>query len=127
MAVFCLTAGTLAATLAVQSFTLSWIHSVEKTEIQEDYSSAADGHLLLTEARIKTSGAGFDPPPDAILDGGWWRWRPGIILDQLTLARASAPGEWRICLPNGCRPLSQYLPDSQNETPVRITACPADP
>ena len=120
---FCLTAGTLAATLAVQSFTLTWIHSVEKTEIQEDYSLAAD-HLLLTEARIKTSGAGFDPPPGATLEGGWWRWQPGTMLDAVTLARSAAPGEWRICVHNSCQPLSQYLPDGESEAPVRIAACP---
>lgn len=123
---FCLTAGALAATLAVHSFTLTWIHSVEKTEIQEDYNQAGD-RLVLTEARIKTSGAGFDPPPGAILDSGWWRWRPGTSLDAVTLARAAAPGDWHICVHNSCRSVSHYLPQADHDTPIRITACPLKP
>ena len=123
---FCLTAGTVVATLAVQSLTLTWIHSVEKAEIQEDYS-LTNNRLLLTEARIKTSGAGFDPPPGAVLDGGWWRWKPGTVLETVMLARSAAPGEWRICVHNGCQPLSQYLPDGVDDAPVRISACPAKP
>ena len=122
----CLTAGAVAAALAVQSFTLTWIHSVEKTEIQEDYTTAQD-RLRLTEARIKTSGAGFDPPPGATLAGGWWRWQPGTLLDGVTLARAAAPGDWRICVNNGCRSVNGYLPDSEHDAAVRITACPAKP
>jgi hypothetical protein len=123
---FCLTTGTFVATLAVHSLTLTWIHSVEKAEIQEDYSQAGD-QLLLTEARIKTSGAGFDPPPGAVLGGGWWRWQPNRMLDGITLARAAAPGEWRICVHNRCQPLGQYLPDGIDDAPVRISACPAKP
>lgn len=119
---FCLTAGALAATLAAQSFTLAWIHSVEKTEIQEDYRLTGD-RLMLTEARIKTSGAGFDPPADAKLEGGWWRWHPGTVLDLLTLARSSAPGDWRICLERTCDPLIHYLPGQDSDTPVQIAAC----
>jgi len=119
---FCLTAGALAATLAAQSFTLSWIHSVQKTEIQEDYSTAGD-KLLLTEARIQSSGAGFDPPPGAQLAGGWWRWRPATLHEKLTMARAAAPGEWSICLDGNCRPLGEYIA-GPGETAVDITVCP---
>lgn len=118
----CLTAGAVVATLTVQSFTLSWMHSVQKTEIQEDYRLDA-GRMVLTDARIQSSGAGFDPPPDAVLDDGWWRWHPGIQLDGLTLARAAAPGDWRICLDNTCRPLSHLIADAADDIPVRIAAC----
>lgn len=118
---FCLTAAAVAATLAVQTFTLSWVHSVQRSEIQEDYGLAA-GRLILIEARIKGSAAGFDPPPGAVLDDGWWRWRPGTLLDSVTLARASAPGEWRICLGSACQPLNHYLtiPDDRA---ARIAPC----
>ena len=118
---FCLTAGAMVATLAVQGFTLSWVHSVQRSEIQEDYRLDGD-RLVLDEARIKESGAGFDPPPGAVLDNGWWHWRPGTLHDGLTLAQSSAPGEWRICLEQSCQPLSYYLPESGNAA-VRINAC----
>jgi hypothetical protein len=121
---FCLTAGAIATTLAAQSFTLSWTHSVQKTEIQEEYSTAGD-KLLLTEARIQSSGAGFDPPPSAQLSGGWWRWRPATQHEKLTLARAAAPGDWRICVDGVCRPLSEYIA-APGETAIEITACPAE-
>jgi hypothetical protein len=118
----CLTAGAVAVTLATQSFTLAWIHSVEKTEIREDYRLSGD-HLVLTEARIKGSGAGFDPPPGAVLDGGWWLYRPNREMKALTLARSNAPGEWQICFDGLCHALAHYLPNSNDETPVEVTAC----
>lgn len=119
----CLSAGAMVATLAVQSFTLSWVHSVQQSEIQEDYQLEVGG-LVLSEARIKGSGAGFDPPAGSRLTEGWWRWQPGSHHHELILARSSAPGDWRICLDNICRPMSDFLPDS-GETPLRITACAA--
>ena len=118
----CLTAGAVAVALSAQSFTLTWIHSVERTEIQEDYR-VTDGRLMLTAARIKGSGAGFDPPPGARLADGWWQYEPRRMLDALTLARSAAPGDWRICLEGLCRSLEYYLPDDGSGMPARITAC----
>jgi hypothetical protein len=121
--VICLAAGTVAATMAAQAFTLTWVHSVEHTAIEEDYR-ATGGKLLLTTARIKGSGAGFDPPPGSRLENGWWRYEPHMSLDGLTLARADAPGDWRICLENLCRSVDSYLAGAARDAPVRISACP---
>ena len=121
----CLSAGVMIATLALQGFTLSWVHSVQKSEIQEDYRLEAGG-LVSSEARIKGSGAGFDPPTGSRLSEGWWRWQPASHHRELILARSSAPGEWRICLDHSCQPLSHYLPES-GDTAVRITACHTTP
>jgi hypothetical protein len=119
----CLTAGAVAVALATQGFTLAWIHSVEKTEIQEDYR-LSDDRLILTEARIKGSGAGFDPPAGAVLDGGWWRYWPNREAKTVTLARSNAPGEWQICLDGLCHALAHYLPQNgSGASPVEITAC----
>ena len=120
----CLTAGVLAASLAAPGFTLTWIHSVEKTEIQEDYL-VSGSRLLLTEERIKTSGAGFDPQPGSVLADGWWLWHPNRLVEDITLAMAAAPGDWRICVNNACHPVRHYLPDAGTE-PVRIAACSAE-
>jgi hypothetical protein len=118
----CLTAGAVAATLAVQSFTLTWIHSVERTEIREDYR-LVDDRLVLVTARIKGSGAGFDPPPGSKLEDGWWRYEPNLTLPAVTLARSAAVGDWRICLNRTCHSLEYYLPDADNSAPVQIAAC----
>lgn len=118
----CLTAGALSVTLAFQSFTLAWTHSVEHTDIQEDYR-LSDGRLLLTEARIKGSGAGFDPPNGARLEDGWWHYEPHVTLETLTLARADAPGDWQICAQGQCRSLEYYLPHADDSAPVQIAAC----
>lgn len=120
----CLTAGAMAVALSAQSFTLSWKHSVEHTEIQEDFR-LAENRLMLIEARIKGSGAGFDPPAGARLANGWWEYEPRLELDALTLARRAAPGDWQICLEGLCRSLEYYLPDDGSGTPVQITACPS--
>jgi hypothetical protein len=58
----CLAAGALSAVLAVNAFTLSWIHSIEKIRWEEDWRIEA-GALVIDEARIRGSGAGMEPPP----------------------------------------------------------------
>ena len=93
----CFIAGGIAKTLQVTAFTLAWTHSVQKTEWQEDWQVSAGG-LTLVEARIKSSGAGVDPPAEARLVDGWWRWRPAPVnRSEVVLAHSGAAGDWRIC------------------------------
>lgn len=67
----CLTVGTAVLHLALGSFTLSWTHSVEHVAWQEDWR--INGHMLTLErSRLKGSGAGMEPGPDAVLKDGWW-------------------------------------------------------
>jgi hypothetical protein len=70
----CIAAGALVTTLAVESFTLAWTHSIEKTRWEEDWRLAG-GRLQLVEARIRGSGAGMEPPAGAVLENGVWRYR----------------------------------------------------
>ena len=70
-------AGALRAIIPADHFTVAWTHSVEKTRWEERYRVEASG-LRLTEARIQGSGAGMDPPPDAVLREGWWSWKPSV-------------------------------------------------
>ena len=99
----CIAAGAAALTLASQAFTLAWTHSVEKTEWQEHWEVTAEG-LELVEARIKGSGAGMEPPPDAVLKDGWYVYRPEVPpLTALRLAVSGATGEgWRLCVDGDC-------------------------
>ncbi len=68
------TAGGVKA-LALSAFTLVWTHSIEKVDWQEDWRVTPAG-LELVQARVKGSGAGMEPPPEARLVDGWFQWRP---------------------------------------------------
>ena len=99
----CLLAGGKAVVLAVSAFTLSWTHSVQKTEWRETWSVTSSG-LQLTEAAVKGSGAGMEPGPDAVLKDGWWTWSPDLpVQPRLALAASGATGSgWRLCHAGGC-------------------------
>ncbi len=106
-----LLAGGATATVPLpdQRFTLAWTHSVEKIEWQEDWQVQPD-RLRGVEARVKGSGAGMEPPPDAIRAGGWYRWpMPPHGLERLILARSDAVADYRLCVGGDCRALSHYI------------------
>ena len=106
----CLMASTIAASLAVNAFTLAWTHCIEKIRWEEDWRIEA-GTLQITEARIRGSGAGMEPPADAVLRDGVWHYRPAIApIDRLTLANSRYTADYELCSEGGCRPLAEYLP-----------------
>ena len=107
--------------LALSAFTLAWTHSIEKVEWQEDWRITSNG-LELVEARVKGSGAGMEPPPEARLIGGWFRWKPARpAMGGVTLGNSGAAGEWRLCTDGKCRTLSDILghPVGANVTTMR--------
>ena len=115
----CVVAAGKALVIATGIFSLSWTHSVEKTEWGENWLVTGQG-LELTQARVKGSGAGMDPGEGARLEDGWWVWSPELpAIPELVLA---ASGEtvsaWSLCHPNGCLELGA---DAQE--PVRIRPC----
>ena len=107
----CLASSAIAITLSMPVFTLQWQHSVEKTGWEERWRVAPEG-LVLEQARIRGSGAGMEPPPDAELIDGWWTY-PGHLPPQqrIRLAVSGATGSgWKICTPeNHCRDIEQLL------------------
>jgi Uncharacterized conserved protein len=116
----CLLVGGKALTLAAGLFTLSWTHSVEKIEWQETWRVLPAG-LEIVEARIKGSGAGMDPPPDARLENGWWVYTPQLgIVPELRLAASGATvSAWRLCTGGKCRQLG-----AEASAPVMLKPCP---
>lgn len=106
----CLLSGGALKALQVTAFTLVWTHSVEKVDWQEDWR-VGDAGLQLVEARVKGSGAGMEPPPEARLSDGWWRWSPQRTVTDVVLGNSGAAGEWRICAAGGgtCQPLSMIF------------------
>jgi hypothetical protein len=117
----CLASAGAVKVLAVTAFTLAWTHSIEKVEWQEDWRITPAG-LELTEARVKGSGAGMEPPPEARLVAGWFRWKPARpVMPEVSLGNSGAAGEWRLCTGGKCRTLSEILghPIGANVTAMR--------
>ncbi len=106
---------------------LAWTHSIEKIEWQEDWRVTPQG-LEIVEARVKGSGAGMEPPPEARLSGGWFRWHPKLApLPEVALGNSGLAGEWRICAGGACRTLSDLLgrPAGTEVTVMRACDLPA--
>jgi hypothetical protein len=117
----CLASAGLVKALAISAFTLVWTHSVEKVDWQEDWRVTPDG-LELTQARVKGSGAGMEPPPEARLVNGWFQWKPARgPMAEVQLGNSGAAGEWRLCSNGQCRTLSEISghPVGTNVTTMR--------
>jgi hypothetical protein len=117
----CLASAGVVKTLAVAAFTLVWTHSIEKTEWQEDWRVTAN-QLELVQARVKGSGAGMEPPPEARLVGGWFQWQPKRApMPEVLLGNSGAAGEWQLCSDGNCRTLSEIFghPVGVNVTTMR--------
>ena len=99
----CLLAAGKILVLAVSSFTLSWMHSVEKIEWWEQWRVQGTA-LKLELARVKGSGAGMEAPEDAVLINGSWEFQPALAaLPKLVLADSGAtPSGWTLCTSSKC-------------------------
>jgi hypothetical protein len=111
-----------------EAFTLAWTHSIERQRWEEDYavrpgSRPGSAVLHATQARIRGSGAGMEPPPDARLEAGWYRYTPaGDTPAVLRLSRSAFVPDYELCDPHrGCRPLGHWLPSDGRVT--EMTAC----
>ena len=119
----CVASAGVIKTLAVATFTLAWTHSIEKTEWQEDWRVTPQG-LELIAARVKGSGAGMEPPDDAVLQGGAWHYRPRVAaMDRLTLAHSPYTAGYELCADGVCRRLADYLPGIEESTTIVLAAC----
>lgn len=119
MSALCILAAGKSLTLAATVFTLTWTHSVEKTAWQEDWALTPKG-LVLTEARIKGSGAGMDPGEGAREVEGWWVWQPTTPpVSELVLASSGTTASgWQLCTGRGCIELGV-----QAEAPIVVRPC----
>jgi hypothetical protein len=113
-----------------QAFTLAWTHSIEKVRWEEDYrisASAAGGAPALSpqRARVRGSGAGMEPGENARWRDGWFEYPARADpLPALHLSRSEFVPDYELCLADGCRPMSHWLP-SDGGTTV-LTACERD-
>ena len=119
----CLAAGALSATLAVHSFTLAWTHSIEKVRWEEDWRIEAR-QLVIVAARIQGFGAGMEPPEGALLQGGYWHYRPALApMDSVTLAHSPYTQGYDLCIAGACRPLTDFLPGIGESATIVASAC----
>jgi hypothetical protein len=119
----CLASAGVAKALSLAVFTLVWTHSIEKVDWQEDWRVTPAG-LELVEARVKGSGAGMEPPPEARLVDGWFTWRPARrALAEVALGNSGAAGEWRLCADGHCRTLSDILEHTVGANVTTMRAC----
>jgi len=118
----CLAAGAVVIPLITNAMTLAWTHSVEKTLWEEDWRETPQG-LELAQTRVRASGAGMEPAPDARLVDGAWTWRPNLPpLPEVVLRRSGATDDWRVCVAGRCRPMGAYVPTDAD--PVSLRTCP---
>ena len=119
----CLASAGLVKALSIAAFTLVWTHSVEKVEWQEDWRVTREG-LVLTQARVKGSGAGMEPPPEARLVNGWFQWQPKrAAMPQVVLGNSGAAGEWRLCHDGNCETLSAIFGRPVGVNVTMMSAC----
>ena len=118
----CLASAGAVKALSLAAFTLVWTHSIEKTDWQEDWRVTPQG-LELVQARVKGSGAGMEPPPEARLVDGWFQWRPKrAAMPQVVLGNSGAADEWWLCHDGNCRTLSEIFghPVGADVTTMRV-------
>ena len=91
------------------NLTLAWEHTVEKVRWEEDYV-ARDGALELVEARIRSTGAGMEMPPEAEPANGAWRYRPRLPpLRQIYVRNIALPLGYDLCWNGVCRRLTTLI------------------
>jgi hypothetical protein len=105
-------------------FTLIWMHSVEKIQWEEDWM-LENNQLFITAARIKGSGAGMDPPEDAVFTQGFWHYKPLLSSQtELRLTHSRYTPDYVFCIDGNCHSLNTLVPLSDNDTTVIVKACP---
>jgi hypothetical protein len=123
MSVLCLAGGGAVAKIVASAFTLVWVHTIEKTPWEEEWRIDGGG-LVLVEARVKGSGAGMEPPPEARLEDGFYRWTPArVVRESIVVRRSSAhnTADWTLCAAGACAPLGDLLPEDAD--PVTLYPC----
>lgn len=103
----------------VERFTLAWTHSIEKVRWEEDYAvlPGAAPVLQALTARVRGSGAGMEPPPDAVLRNGWFEYTPPSLAPHgLRLTRSVFTADYEWCTSGRCAPLSTLLPSDGDIT-----------
>jgi hypothetical protein len=110
--------------------TLAWTHTIDKQRWEEDHEAAHSPQgpvLRLREARIRGSAAGMEPPEQAQLQDGWYRYRPALdARPYVDLMLSPYAAEYELCVQGRCRALSAWA----GHTPAagwRLQPCDPNP
>jgi hypothetical protein len=126
-AALCISVGAQLLSLPTDDFTLRWLHTVEKIAWEEDYL-VVGSWLFMTSARIRGSGAGMEPPPDAVLVDGAWHYRPADRWRrEVKLARSEFGSDYVLCIEGRCRPMTEVAPGPVAATILRSCAAAGSP
>ena len=118
----CLSAGGAVLAFAIEAFSLSGTHSVERTEWREEWRVTAEG-LVIDSASVSGSGAGMEIPEGAVLRDGAWHYRPRLPPQpRVTFADTGRDtGDWRLCAGGTCRAMGELVPSRGSS--VTLSAC----
>jgi len=118
----CLVAGLLMAQFG-NEITLRWSHSVQQSVWEEDWHAEA-GWLRLVQARVRGTGAGMEPPPDAVFRQGAWYYSPALpLLPRVQLRHSPYVPAYEVCAAGHCRPMDVWLQGLPAEAIVEMTPC----
>ncbi len=118
----CLVAGLLMAQFG-DEITLRWTHSVQKSAWEEDWRAEA-GQLRLVQARVRGTGAGMEPPPEALFVDGAWRYTPSLpLLPRVQLRHSSFVPPYVVCDAGLCRPMDAWLSGLPDDAIVEMAPC----
>ncbi|MGB6115452.1 MAG: DUF1850 domain-containing protein [Comamonas sp.] len=112
-------AGTPAVFVSAEHFTLAWTHSIEKQRWEEDYAvlPGQPPRLQALAARIRGSGAGMEPPDDAVFVDGWYVYHPATWpTTPLRLTRSEFTADFDLCIDGRCRTMARHLPSDHGIT-----------
>ena len=105
------------------AFTLKWKHSVEKIQWEEDWQMCGN-QLHITAARVRGSGAGMDPPENAVYKKGYWEYQPQLpSQQQLRLTHSQFTEGYSFCIENQCQLLADKIPLTADDNLIIITPC----
>lgn len=119
----CLSSGAMSVTLFLNSFTLAWMHSVEKIRWEEQWRVEGKS-LHVISASVRGSGAGMEPPLDAVFKEGAWHYTPHVPpLQELRLAHSPFTKEYELCFDGRCSPLSDFFASLPQIDTIVLEAC----
>jgi hypothetical protein len=123
---------------SARQITLTWVHTIERTRWQEAYDLVGPGDadrpcapvphgaLCPRWVRVRGSGAGMEPAPNATWRDGGYEWAPPATpVAALHLVHSPYAADYTLCLDGRCRPLTAWLPEAPPpEGVMRLRVCP---
>lgn len=117
-------AGAAPVAVPAEAFVLSWTHSVEKITWRETWAVTPTG-LAPVEAAVQGTGAGMEPPPEAVVRDGWYVYAPDLPpVPEIVVPDSAFTGPMTLCAGGTCRPLAAWAGRPRGDArPIRLAPC----